>query len=73
LLDPKLSWKQHVIVKRKKFCFSLWVCRRATGKIWGINPKLSLWMYKAILLPKLLYASGVWWPVVSRVEARNLL
>ena len=42
LLDPKLSWKQHVIVKRKKFCFSLWVCRRAMGKIWGINPKLSL-------------------------------
>jgi hypothetical protein len=30
-------------------------------------------MYKAILLPKLLYASVVWWPMVSRVEARNLL
>jgi hypothetical protein len=43
------------------------------GKTWGINSMLVLWMYKAILLPKLLYASVVWWPMVSRVETRNLL
>ena len=43
------------------------------GKTWGINPRLGLWIYKAILLPKLLYASVVWWPTVSSVEARNLL
>jgi hypothetical protein len=30
-------------------------------------------MYKAILLPKLLYASVVWWSMVSRAEAKNLL
>jgi hypothetical protein len=30
-------------------------------------------MFQAILLPKLLYASVVWWPMVSRVEAKNLL
>jgi hypothetical protein len=29
-------------------------------------------MYKAILLPKLLYVSVVWWPMVSRMEMRNL-
>jgi hypothetical protein len=43
------------------------------GKTWGINSKLALWMYKAILLPELLYSSVVWWPIVSRVEIRNLL
>jgi hypothetical protein len=26
-------------------------------------------MYKAILLPKVMYASVVWWPMMSRVEA----
>jgi hypothetical protein len=51
----------------------MWIYRRAMGKTWGINPRLALWMYKAILLPELLYASVVWWPLVSRVEARNLL
>jgi hypothetical protein len=64
---------QHLIDKRKKFCSSMWAFRSAMGKIWGINTKLALWMYKAILLPKRRYASVVLWPMVSRVEARNLL
>jgi hypothetical protein len=38
-----------------------------------MNPKVGVSMYKAILLPKLLYASVVWWPMVSRVEAKNVL
>ena len=41
LLDPKLNWKQHLIDKRKKFYSSMWVCRRAIGKTWGINPQDS--------------------------------
>jgi hypothetical protein len=73
LLDPKLNWKQHLLDKRKKFYSSMWVCRIAMGKTWGINPKIALWMYKAILLPKLMYAAIVWWPMVSRVEIRNML
>jgi hypothetical protein len=58
-LDPKLNWKQHLLDKRKKFYSSMWVCRRAIGKTWEINPKIALWMYKAILLSKLLYAAIV--------------
>jgi hypothetical protein len=30
-------------------------------------------MYKTVLLPQILYASVVWWLMVSRVEVRNLL
>jgi hypothetical protein len=30
-------------------------------------------MYKAVLLPQVLHDSVVWWPVVSEVEAMNLL
>jgi hypothetical protein len=59
LLETKLNRKQHLIDKRKKFYSSMWVCRRARGKTWGINPKVALWMYKAILLPKLLYAASL--------------
>jgi hypothetical protein len=51
----------------------MWVWRRAMGKTWGINPKLALWKYKAILLPELLYVLVVWWPMVSRMETRSLL
>jgi hypothetical protein len=72
LLDPILNWKQHLIDKRKNYS-SVWVYRRAMDKTWGINSRPALWMYKAILLPKYLCASVVWWPMVERVEARNLL
>ena len=33
---------------------------------------VALRMYKTVLLPQILYASVVWWCVVSRVEAKNL-
>jgi hypothetical protein len=39
----------------------------------GINRKIAIWMYKTVFLPQILYASVVWWPVVSRVAIRNLL
>jgi len=72
-LDPKLSWKFHLEAKRKKFYTSMWACRRAVGKTWGIKPSIALWIYKAILLPRLTYAAVVWWPTVEKVGARNLL
>lgn len=72
-LDPKLSWKQHLQDKRKKFYVTMGVCRRAMGKTWGLKPVTALWLYRAILLPRLLYASVVWWPRVEKGEAKNLL
>jgi hypothetical protein len=33
---------------------------------------MAMWLYKTVLLPQILYASVVWWCVVSRVEAKNL-
>jgi hypothetical protein len=62
LLDPKLNWKQHLRDKRKKFYSSMWARRRAMGKSWGNNSMLALWMFKAILLPKLLCVSAVCGP-----------
>ena len=42
------------------------------GNTWGINSKLALWMYKSVFLPECLYVSVVWWPMVSRMETRDL-
>jgi urease accessory protein UreF len=51
----------------------MWACRIAMGKTWGINRKIAMWMYKTVFLPQILYASVVWWPVVSEVAIRNVL
>jgi len=60
-LDTKLSWKLHLEEKRKKFYASMWTCRRAMGKTWGTKPRVALWLYKMVLLPRLMYAAVVWW------------
>jgi len=41
-LDAKLSWKSHFEKKRKKFYTSMWVYRRAMGKIWDTKPRVAL-------------------------------
>lgn len=60
LLDPKLHWKLHVTEQIGKTFASLWACERAIGRSWGFSPKISLWLYKMVLLPRLTYAAVVW-------------
>nr|XP_034174838.1 uncharacterized protein LOC117601763 [Osmia lignaria] len=63
----------HLDIKRKNLYTSLWACRRALGKTWGFKPSIALWVYKAILLPRLTYAAIVWWPRTKKKETGNLL
>ncbi|XP_023288761.1 uncharacterized protein LOC111674059 [Orussus abietinus] len=51
----------------------MWMYKRAMGKIWGLKPKVALWVYEAVLVPRVTYAVVIWWPRVERVGARNLL
>ncbi|XP_018406343.1 PREDICTED: uncharacterized protein LOC108782547 [Cyphomyrmex costatus] len=44
--DPKLSWKPHLEENRKKFYTSMWACRIAMRKNWGLNLRTALWLYK---------------------------
>jgi len=30
---------------------SVCACRRVMGKTWGINPKIAIWTFMAVLLP----------------------
>jgi hypothetical protein len=43
------------------------------GKSWGINTRIAIWMHKTVLLPRTMYASMVLCPIMSKVEAKNLL
>ncbi|XP_071572363.1 uncharacterized protein [Temnothorax nylanderi] len=72
-IDTKLSWKIHLAESREKFYSCMWMCRRAMSKSWGIKASIALWLYRAVLLPRLLYASVIWWPRARKVEAKNLL
>src|SRR3978361_2175996 len=61
VLDSKLNWKRHLEVKTSKACKALWQCRRTVGRSWGLSPKITLWLYTAVIRPMLGYGAFVWW------------
>ena len=73
ILDSKLTWKDHFENKCNKFITTLWLCRRAIGSNWGLKPDTLLWIFTAILRPKLTYASIVWWSRVKQNMAMTRL
>jgi hypothetical protein len=44
ILDSRLTWREHVAVKVRKAQNSLWACRRACGRAWGLGPRLVHWL-----------------------------
>ena len=73
ILDKKLAWNEHLENKCKKLTATLWLCRRAIGRNWGLKPDTLLWIYTAILRPRLIYAAVVWWSRVELSTAKSRL
>ena len=59
-LDHKLNWNTHVSNKTAQATNVLCSVRRTLGATWGLAPRLTLWAYKALVLPILEYGSVVW-------------
>jgi len=73
ILDPRLTWKEHVDVKVKKAQNSMWACRRACGVTWGLKPSVVHWLYVAIIRQSVTFASLVWWPGCQTASAKKKL
>ncbi|XP_031779861.1 uncharacterized protein LOC116416283 [Nasonia vitripennis] len=73
VLDKKLTWEKHLTAQCDKFLVALWRCRRAFGSTWGLSPRIILWLYRAVLVPRLAYAALVWWPRAELSDARATL
>lgn len=68
-IDKKLKWEIHsgrAITKAKK---ALWASRALVARNWGLSPKVMMWIYKQIVLPRLTYGCIVWW---QRVRLKTL-
>ncbi|XP_047990715.1 uncharacterized protein LOC125229817 [Leguminivora glycinivorella] len=72
LLDNKLNWSNHLNSKIEKATVVFWQCRRMVGRTWGLTPKITLWLYQAVIRPIISYGAIVWWPRtnLSTVEAK---
>lgn len=60
-LDSKLQMNNHIKRTCEKALKSLWATRAMVKRTWGMNPKMMMWLYKQIILPRLTYGSVAWW------------
>ena len=55
ILDRKLTWKANIICRVKKASTALYVCKNMVAKKWGLSPKITHWIYTAVVRPILTY------------------
>ncbi|XP_061725440.1 uncharacterized protein LOC133531320 [Cydia pomonella] len=60
-LDRTLRYRTHIKEQSAKAIRTLYQCKRAVGKNWGLKPGMIYWIYKAVILPRVLYGAVVWW------------
>ncbi|MCP3666940.1 MAG: hypothetical protein GY696_31350 [Gammaproteobacteria bacterium] len=73
VLDSKLLWNCHVEQKCKKAIAAFWQCRRAVGRTWGLSPRITHWIYTAVIRPMIVYGAVVWWVRGALVTVRGQL
>lgn len=61
ILDSKLLWNKHLDHKLNKCAIAFYQCKRMMGDKWGLSPKITLWLYTAVIRPMLAYGALVWW------------
>ena len=59
ILDTKFNWNEHLDGKIRKFHAPYWLCRLTFGGSCGLKSKMVVWLYKAVLVPRVTYASVV--------------
>ena len=73
VLDSKLTWKDHMDTKCSRAKAAFCQVRRAVGKTWGLSPRVTSWLYSAIIRPMICFAAVVWWPRVELGIAKQHL
>ena len=68
-LDYRLNWQTHLTRRLNKAKALLHKVRQAAGKLWGLNPRMSIWFYRAIVRPMFCYGALVWARIVACITA----
>ena len=72
-LDSRITWKHHCTTTANKASTVLARCKQMVGKTWGLQPKVTTWIYTAMVRPILDYAVVVWNPALRNLTAVKIL
>lgn len=64
-IDEKLNWKAHIKLAAGKCNRTLFATRKLMTKEWGLNGMQMQWIYRQILIPRMLYGCIAWWHALS--------
>ena len=73
IFDGKLNWNAHLEKVITKATSSLFIGRRKVGNMWGLKPKMALWICTAIVRPIVTYARNVWWEKTNQKNVQRKL
>ena len=73
ILDRKLGWKKQVLRVAQRAVATLWQLRRVVARTWGLKPRVLHWLYTAVVRPRILYESVVWWRSLDKAYVRGSL
>ena len=71
MLDENLDFKKHIASAANKGMQSWHAVRRTLTRKYGASPKMSLWAYKAIAIPRMTYGSLFFWDKVQNKGVIN--
>ena len=60
LINRRLIWSHHIRERYKKCVAIFHKTKALIARDWGLAPRRVLWVYQAIVLPKLTYGAIVW-------------
>lgn len=73
IIDRTLTWNAHIESKVNQSKSCMFACRRVIGKTWGLSPKITFWLFTAVIRPLISYAAVVWWPKVNQATVKTRL
>ena len=73
ILDRKLSWKSNIVNTIKKASTALRACNRVLEKKWSLGPRMTHYIYAALVTLILTYECIVWWKYLDRKTNSKLM
>ena len=71
-LEPKLTYSTHVHNIPVQEHMPLQMIKALTATGWGKHKETLMATYKAVIRPALMYASCIWWPLLSSTSINKL-